>query len=502
MKHRTAASASILALMLSTTALHAEVKAQEVWDSWKSLSAGFGQTMTAASETMSGDTLTITGVRVAQDFEGGNMLGTIDEVLMRETRDGTVEITMSPTYPMTINFADPDGTAGQVMMEMRHSGLKLIAGGTAAETTYDITADTLQIATTGVTEAGAPIDLTVEVMANGLAGSYLLGSAGDLVTLTTTATLADIAFGIAAKDPATATDIAAKGTIRQMALSGENTLVGGLEMENMGKALAAGFATSAGITYGAVDFDMNVMESGTTTAVRGTTSGGDFRVAMDKSRIEYAAGGKDMDIVVSGSTIPFPEVALRYAEAAFDFLIPVGKSDAPQPFKAITRIVDLSVSDDIWGMFDPAGTLPRDPATLVVEAGGTATLTQDILDTDQMAALGGMPPGMLNSLDLSALLVRFVGAELSGNGALTFDNSDLTTFNGMPAPTGQIDLKLLGANALIDNLIAMGLLPEDQAMGARMMMGMFARPGTEPDSLTSTLEFKDGGFFANGMRLQ
>jgi hypothetical protein len=109
---------------------------------------------------------------------------------------------------------------------------------------------------------------------------------------------------------------------------------------------------------------------------------------------------------------------------------------------------------------------------------------------------------MLNSFDLSALLVRFVGAELSGNGALTFDNNDLTTFNGMPAPTGQINLKLLGANALIDNLIAMGLLPEDQAMGARMMMGMFARPGTEPDSLTSTLEFKDGGFFANGMRLQ
>jgi len=39
-------------------------------------------------------------------------------------------------------------------------------------------------------------------------------------------------------------------------------------------------------------------------------------------------------------------------------------------------------------------------------------------------------------------------------------------------------------------------------MGARMMMGMFARPGDGPDTLTSTLEFKDKCFFANGMRLQ
>jgi hypothetical protein len=364
MKHRFAASASILALMLSSTALHAEVSAQEVWDGWKSLSAGFGQTMTAASENMSGDTLTITGVQITQEVEGGSVLGTIDEVLMRETRDGTVEITMSPTYPMTINFTDPDGTAGQVMLELRQSGLVLVAGGTADETTYDLIADTLQIVTTSVTESGTPIDVTVDVSANAIAGSYVLRTVGDLVSLGTTATLGEMTFGLTAKDPATSTDATATGSIQQMALTSENTLVGGMEMENMGKALAAGFATGASVTYGAVDFDMNVLEGGATTAVNATASGGDFRVAMDKTRIEYAAGGKDMDIVVSGSSIPFPEVAISYAEAAFDFLIPVGKSDAPQPFKAVTRIVDLSISDDDLGHVRPRrhpAARPRDP---------------------------------------------------------------------------------------------------------------------------------------------
>lgn len=59
-----------------------------------------------------------------------------------------------------------------------------------------------------------------------------------------------------------------------------------------------------------------------------------------------------------------------------------------------------------------------------------------------------------------------------------------------------------GANALIDKLIAMGLLPEDQAMMGRMMMGMFATP-TGDDELTSKIEVNDEGhLIANGQRLQ
>jgi hypothetical protein len=49
----------------------------------------------------------------------------------------------------------------------------------------------------------------------------------------------------------------------------------------------------------------------------------------------------------------------------------------------------------------------------------------------------------------------------------------------------------------------MGLVPEDQAMAARMMLGLFARPGDGPDTLTSKIEVKgDGAILANGQRLQ
>ena len=58
--------------------------------------------------------------------------------------------------------------------------------------------------------------------------------------------------------------------------------------------------------------------------------------------------------------------------------------------------------------------------------------------------------------------------------------ADLTTFDGMPRPEGALDLELTGGNTLLDTLVAMGLLPEEQAMGARMMLGLFARPGAGP----------------------
>ncbi len=70
-------------------------------------------------------------------------------------------------------------------------------------------------------------------------------------------------------------------------------------------------------------------------------------------------------------------------------------------------------------------------------------------------------------------------------------------------PLGSADVSVSGANALIDGLIATGLITEDDAMGARMMMGMFMVPGAEPDSLTSKIEAKEGfAIFVNGQQIQ
>ena len=92
---------------------------------------------------------------------------------------------------------------------------------------------------------------------------------------------------------------------------------------------------------------------------------------------------------------------------------------------------------------------------------------------------------------------------MSGAGAFTFDSDDMESFPGMPAPEGTLNLSLIGGNALLDNLTLMGFVPADQAMGIRLMTGMFTRPGDGPDALVSEITINEQGHvLANGQRIK
>ena len=96
-----------------------------------------------------------------------------------------------------------------------------------------------------------------------------------------------------------------------------------------------------------------------------------------------------------------------------------------------------------------------------------------------------------------------VGIKLTGTGDFAFNNGDLESFGGFPAPSGEANFQLSGANTLIGKLIEMGLITESDAMGARMMMGMFAVPGEDEDTLTSKIEIaEDGQILANGQHIK
>jgi hypothetical protein len=259
---------------------------------------------------------------------------------------------------------------------------------------------------------------------------------------------------------------------------------------------------------------VNVTEATGPTVIKGAATGGGFVLALDNARMNYGTSLTGASLTVSGAEIPFPEVKVGFAETAFNVLMPSTISESPQDFALLTKVVDLTISEDVWGLFDPAATLSREPATFILDTKGTgrwtsdlfADLSQDIAKEIESPGAGSQgdatTPGEINSFDLTQLLVKAAGAEVGASGALTFDNADLTSFDGVPAPTGTINIDIKGVNALIDNLIAMGILPDDQAMGARMMLGIFTRPGAGPDEVTSVIEFRDGGLFANGQQLQ
>jgi hypothetical protein len=499
MTHIHSRGASVLALLLLSTSAQAQVTADQVWQKWKDMSTTYGQTVTTTSEVRTGDTLVISGLNIASTFDGGSMTGTIETVNLREQGDGTVEVTMSPEYPLTVVTEDPDMGKTTVNMTVRQPDLKVIASGSETDTAYDLTAPSIKVSVSEVTADDKPYDLALDIDVTSLVGKYAMTS-GEAAKITSNMTAESLGMVMAVKDPETNSTVNVKGTMATLAGTSANTVVD-TSMTDMAAALAAGFATDGSFTYGATDFTFDVVEDGSTTNAKATLGGGSINFGLDAARMQYGGASQNVAITASGTDIPFPELAIKYADSAFNFMMPALKSETPGDFAVLTKIIDLTVSDEVWDMVDPGKALPRDPATLVIDTTGKANWLVDIFQDSETLPSDAIP-GQLHALDITELTLKAVGAAVTGAGSFTFDNSDLTTFQGVPAPTGKLNLKIEGANALLDKLIAMGLVPEDQAMGARMMMGLFAKQGEGEDTLTSEIEFKDKGFFANGQRLQ
>ena len=63
-------AALVAAFALSAQALWADVTPDEVWQNWQDTAKAQGQTVTAKSTSMDGDTLTVTGITIG--FDGTN----------------------------------------------------------------------------------------------------------------------------------------------------------------------------------------------------------------------------------------------------------------------------------------------------------------------------------------------------------------------------------------------------------------------------------------------
>ena len=494
---------STAAIALFSGAASAQVTPEEVWQNWQDLSASYGQTLTPGGTATDGDALVITDLAISSSQDGTTVSSTIPEVRFTDLGDGTVEITMTDSYAMTIETTESEGTpAGSAEITLTQPGMSVIASGTIDATEYAFTAPEMKIALTKIDGADAiTAGADVSAALTNVSGSYLVEGVEGGKALDAEFAADSLAINVKGKDPEDGTDIVATASVATLAFTMTGNFVG-MENDELAAALDAGFATEFGGTYGAVSYDLNVTDATGPTKIAGGSQGGSLEMALDAAHLMLATTGKGVQLSLSGPEIPLPQVSLSYAESAFTFLIPVAASEEVQDFTFLAKVVDLAVPEDLWAMIDPAASLPHDPATVIIDTKGKVKMTTDIMNEAAMAALGEAPPGEIHALDVTEIKAKIAGAELTGAGAFTFDNTDLATYGGVPAPTGKIDLKLTGGNTLLDKLVAMGLLTEDDAMGARMMVSMFANQGATADELTSSLEFKDKHFFANGQQIQ
>ena len=236
------------------------------------------------------------------------------------------------------------------------------------------------------------------------------------------------------------------------------------------------------------------------------TKGEDYAidVLFNETGFNYGGTTGAFAINMQMPELPFP-ISLAGESVGFRLLLPLLKSETAQKAALKMALNGVTLDEGLWGLFDPTTQLPRDPMTIAFDLGSEASLLFEFLDIRAMMG-GAKPAGLPVTADrvtLNSLMVSAAGAELTGTGDFTLDYTDWVTFDGMPAPEGQAAFMLKGGNGLIDRLIAMGLMSQDDAMGMRMMMSMFAKPGAGEDVLTSEIDVKKTGeVSANGQRLR
>ena len=497
--YRTLTLTSAIALVTAGPAF-ADLTAEQVLADQLTQMEFYGLEVETTGQSRSGDVLTVDGLVATAAFPEGNMLMTIGGATFTERSDGTVAIEYAPTIPMTFKMdIEGEDEPAEFSMNAAQSGMEIIVSGIPEDIRYDYTADEFSVSDIKFLQPAeaAELDMTANITLMGMSG-FLEMSGTTVRDYSTDFSIDNVAalFDGSAPDGAGSFNIALSSDDLTAAYSGKAAPQD--LMSSFAQAVQAGTETTGSFTHGATRY--GIKGDGPDGAFEGdfNIGSGEIDFKMDKSGLAYGGTNTDLTMTFGGSMIPFPPMTLTMAESSGRFAMPIVPSDEDvQDFAMSFSMVDLVLDPFLWSMFDPGEALPRDPATILLDLEGQGLLTQDIFDPEIAEQMMGAP-GQLNAITLNDLRVSIAGAELTGDGDFTFNNE-----GPVPMPAGVVNLMLTGGNGLLDTLVGMGLVPEEQAMGARMMMGLFARPGDGDDTLVSTIEMnEDGSVLANGQRIR
>lgn len=488
----------VAALMTATSAF-ADVTAQDVWDNWMDQMSIYGEEgVTVGSETYAGGVLTVSDLAISMTNPNGTTTASLASIVMTENGDGTVDVTTSEDYPINVN-TNVDGVESNISVLLKMLGNKITVSGTPEEMTYAISADRYTVTVPEVIENGEAVPATVLFNLNDVRGNYTVAT-GEMRNMDYDLSAASADMLISVQDAGSGFDLS--GQIVQPSTTGTSSLPLDYDASQPQMMFASGAKIDATFKSGQSQYIIAVAENGATTNITAASSGNSTSFGLVENGMMFDTTTNDLVLNMQGGDFPFP-VDLAIKEYGLGFTMPMASSDEPTDFGLRISLTEVAPNDMIWGMADPMGALPHDPITAQIDLKGTATLFYDLMDpaqADQIAMADA--PGELNSLQMAALNLIFGGATVTGTGDFTFDNADTTTFDGFPRPEGNLDLRAKGLNGLLDNLQAMGLIPEDQMMGARMMLGMFSTVVGD-DELTTKIEVKNGGsVFINSQQIR
>lgn len=496
---------SVLAALLCGTAANADVTARQVWDNWTEQMALYGDGFTTGAQTMDGDTLTVTDVRIEVSDDSGSVVADFGDFALTENGDGTVSVSMPESYPITISDSSASEGPVKINVTVQQAGVDLTISGDPDALIYDFEVMAYSINIDSVEENGTPDPNfeTAAVTLRDLSGQYSTRQ-DNLTRIAYDLAIGALDMDVSFVDPEEQAKIQFNADIADIAMFANIASPIDMDFEAEFPPFNEGLSFEGGYTFGKLLYDFDfASETGAGSAMVSVSSG-ELAAGIDMDTAVYAAGSQGIEISVFAPNEFDVPVAASIGRSGLDFIIPLSRGeDGPRDARMAFNLMDFTVDDALWNMLDPSANLPRSPITVALGLDMQVTPFFDLLDPDQQEALAmAQVPGELNGVQITDLTLRAAGAEITGEGAFSFDNSDLETFDGFPRPEGEATFAINGVNGLIDRLIEMGLIPQEDAMMPRMMMGMFTVPVGD-DMLTSTIGVNpEGHVLANGQRLR
>lgn len=515
---------STIALVLGAGPLLADVTPTQVWDNLRETYTHMGYQMQVGNTDEAGETLTVTDVVLMPKEKEGEMSLTIPKIVLQQTGGGDVRSRIEGQMDLEMHGETADKEPTGFVMTIDAPGNETLTTGTPEAMNHSVTAPELTLEGHGLDKVNkTPVTIRMTDLAaqqtqtEGEDGSSEQTFEGSVAT----AELQVSASGPSAQYddmPGDDSDEETKPVdpngpkdsfnstinIENLTFQGNGSLPA--EETHMTSdpsgALKAGYAGQASFAMDAFSGTFKSQTAGMPDQQPSNTSGsfkaanGTMSMSMDQDSLTYEGKAEDMAAEMTSDDLPFP-IAYTIAENSFRLAMPVIASEQDQPFALTYGIKDLALNKQIWQAIDPQNTLPHDPASLMIDFEGMAVLVKDFFSPEFGDTESEQAPMLPRQLSIKTVSLDAIGATADLAGDLTFGDDP-------SQPVGKIEGTFTGINGLLDNAVAMGLAPQEQMMGIRMMMAMFARPSEDdPETLTTELEFREGGsIFANGQQVK
>lgn len=487
---RTLISLTLAAMLaVAVPAARADITASGLLSLWQEQAAAEGRSIAVAETQETPDGLVLNGLTLRQDVGETTFEAEIATVTLTET-GGAVTVSLPAGQPIVVTTEGPDADPTVARLDVTEGPLTLTASGAAEAPDYAVAAENFALALADLTGPEAVTDAAWTAAIAGLTGTLSPGDAAGAL-ITADLQLARFASDLSATDGDTGESVVT--SVAQSALTLALALTPGAAEED---DWAFDLRTSSGPST------TLSRQAGPETGVVETESrqaSTQLSMSLSDGRGNYATSATGMDLVVRAERSPVGAVELSAAAADLALSIPTAAGPDEQTARVQADIQGLTAGETVWSFFDPSGGLPRTPATVVLDVEGDVVLSDEPVAGMPMAE--GMPGLLPRALRINTLSVDFAEAELDAEGAFTVE----TGASGVPdlsSPVGTLYVAARGVMTLLERLTAGGVMTPDQAMGAQMMLGMFAQQA--PDgSLTSEIEARPGGeLIVNGTRVR